>query len=137
MGKAMQAACHSAKVNDRFQESVYLVLELLRAGVVHGHRFGQGILSGGPSYGDENEQKSALLIMRVLSVLPLQFRVSGIWYHVSYQADLSATTMGRPLITRTTHFQLFRSCRIQVDAPIDGSDRRPYGAVWRCSAKQR
>lgn len=72
----MHAACQASRINDRLQEAVYLVLELLRAGVMHGQPFGNEILSGGPMHGDEEEQKSALLIMRCLSVLPLQFRVS-------------------------------------------------------------
>jgi hypothetical protein len=79
MGKALHAACAASRVNDRFQESLYLVLELLRAGVVHGARWGgpdAEPLSGGPSFGTEEEQSSTLLIMRVLSVLPLSFKVS-------------------------------------------------------------
>ncbi|ORY21248.1 temperature dependent protein affecting M2 dsRNA replication-domain-containing protein [Naematelia encephala] len=74
MGKALHAACSSARVNDRFQESLYLVLELLRAGVIHGEKWGGEALSGGPSFGTEEEMASGLLIMRVLSVLPLSFR---------------------------------------------------------------
>ncbi len=79
MGKALYAACVNSRVNDRFQESLYLVLELLRAGVVHGGRWGgpdAEPLSGGPSFGSEEDQSSTLLIMRVLSILPLNFRVS-------------------------------------------------------------
>lgn len=79
MGKALHAACVSSRVNDRFQESVCLVLELLRAGVVHGTKWGgpdAEPFSGGPSFGTDEEQSSMLLIMRVLSVLPLGFRVS-------------------------------------------------------------
>lgn len=80
MGKALHAACLSSRVNDRFQESLCLVLELLRAGVVHGTKWGgpdAEPYSGGPSFGTDEEQSSMLLIMRVLSVLPLGFRVSG------------------------------------------------------------
>ena len=80
MGKALHAACASSRVTDRFQESLYLFLELLRAGVVHGQRWGgpEGEqLSGGPTFGTEEEQSSTLLIMRVLSILPLSFRVGG------------------------------------------------------------
>ena len=79
MGKALHAACAVSRVNDRFQEALYLVLELLRAGVVHGQRWGgpdAEPLSGGPSFGSDEDQSSTLLIMRVLSVLPLSFRVS-------------------------------------------------------------
>ncbi|KAL1407037.1 COP9 signalosome complex subunit 5 [Vanrija albida] len=77
MGKAFHAAGNSARVTDKLQESIYIVLELLRAGVVHGHRFGgpnAPLLSGGPSFGSDEEQSNTLLIMRVLSVVPLNFR---------------------------------------------------------------
>ena len=79
MGKALHAACLHSRVNDRFQESIYLLLELLRAGVVHGVRWGgpdAEPMSGGPTFGSEEEQASSLLIMRVMSILPLNFRVS-------------------------------------------------------------
>ena len=78
MGKALHAATAGSRVTDRFQEPLYLVLELLRAGVVHGQRWGGPDVepfSGGPSFGTEEEQTSTLLIMRVLSVLPLSSRV--------------------------------------------------------------
>jgi hypothetical protein len=79
IGKALHAACASSRVNDRFQEALYILLELLRAGVVHGLRFGgpdAPVLSGGPSYGTDEEQRCCLLVMRCLSILPLTFRVS-------------------------------------------------------------
>ncbi len=75
MGKALHAACVASRVNDKFQESLYLLLELLRAGVVHGHKWANETLSGGPSFGTEEDQASTLLIMRCLSVVPLNFRV--------------------------------------------------------------
>ncbi|EKD04566.1 viral life cycle-related protein [Trichosporon asahii var. asahii CBS 8904] len=80
MGKAFHAACNSARVTDKLQEPIYIILELLRAGVVHGHRFGgpnAPVLSGGPSFGTDEEQSNTLLIMRVLSAIPLNFRWSG------------------------------------------------------------
>lgn len=80
MGKAFHAACNSARVTDKLQEPIYIILELLRAGVVHGHRFGgpnAPVLSGGPSFGTDEEQSNTLLIMRVLSAIPLNFRVSA------------------------------------------------------------
>lgn len=79
MGKAFHAACNASRVTDKLQEPIYTVLELLRAGVVHGHRFGgpnAPMLSGGPSFGSDEEQANTLLIMRVLSVIPLNYRVS-------------------------------------------------------------
>ena len=33
----MYSALRQARVNDKFQDSLYLFLELVRAGVVHGH----------------------------------------------------------------------------------------------------
>lgn len=78
MGKAFHAACNFARVTDKLQEPIYIILELLRAGVVHGHRFGgpnAPVLSGGPSFGTDEEQSNTLLIMRVLSAIPLNFRV--------------------------------------------------------------
>lgn len=78
MGKALYSAGVSARINDRFQEPLYLFLELLRAGVVHGGKWGgpdAETLSGGPSFGGEEEMAHTLLIMRVLSIVPLSFRV--------------------------------------------------------------
>lgn len=72
----MHAACVYSKVNDRFQEALYIILEMMRAGVVHGGRFSEALLSGGPSFGTDEEQSSNLLIMRCLCVLPLNYRVS-------------------------------------------------------------
>ncbi|BEI90327.1 uncharacterized protein CcaverHIS019_0303970 [Cutaneotrichosporon cavernicola] len=77
IGKAFHAACQAARVTDKLQEPIYIVLELLRAGVVHGNRFGGPsamALSGGPSFGSDEEQAYTLLFMRVLSVVPLNFR---------------------------------------------------------------
>ena len=75
IGKAMHAACATSRVNDRFQEPLYLFLELLRAGVIHGNRTE---LSGGPTMGDQDEQRNTLLVMRCISILPLTFRVSPV-----------------------------------------------------------
>lgn len=74
----MYAAYTVSRVNDRFQEPIYLILELLRAGVLHGGKWGgpeAAPLLGGPSFGDEDEQSSVRLIMRCISVLPLVSRV--------------------------------------------------------------
>ncbi|OWZ61562.1 hypothetical protein AYX15_06241 [Cryptococcus neoformans] len=77
IGKALYAAYTVSRVNDRFQEPIYLILELLRAGVLHGGKWGgpeAAPLLGGPSFGDEDEQNSVRLIMRCISVLPLVSR---------------------------------------------------------------
>lgn len=90
MGKAFHAASASARVTDKLQEAIYIVLELLRAGVVHGHRFGgpnAPLLSGGPSFGSDEEQSNTLLIMRVLSVVPLNFRVRILTWFVRKEGN--------------------------------------------------
>jgi len=81
-----------AKLNDKFQDPLYIFLELVRAGVMHGHLWSGRAFSGGPSFGTGNvppsppppttanthpkdeEKSSMLLIMRVLSIVPLNFK---------------------------------------------------------------
>ncbi|CAE6428062.1 unnamed protein product [Rhizoctonia solani] len=55
----------------KFQDSMYLFLEMVRAGVIHGNLWSGRAYSGGPSFGEDEEKKSMLLIMRVLSIVPL------------------------------------------------------------------
>lgn len=47
----MYTAIRGARVNDKFQDSLYLFLELIRAGVMHGHLWSHRAFSGGPSFG--------------------------------------------------------------------------------------
>jgi len=47
----MYTAVRTARVNDKFQDSLYLFLELIRAGVMHGHLWSHRAFSGGPSFG--------------------------------------------------------------------------------------
>ena len=47
----MHTAIRQARVNDKFQDSLYLFLELVRAGVMHGHLWSSRAFSGGPSFG--------------------------------------------------------------------------------------
>ena len=47
----MYGAIKLARVNDKFQDPLYLFLELVRAGVMHGHLWSQRAFSGGPSFG--------------------------------------------------------------------------------------
>lgn len=76
IGHGLHTALVQSKVNDRFQEPLFIVLELVRMGVLHGQKFGNEYLSGGPVSGaSEQDQASSMLIMRCLSVLPLNFRV--------------------------------------------------------------
>lgn len=66
-----------SKVNDKFQESLLLVIELLRVGALHNGRIGGRAWSGGPNFqGSEEDKRSMLLVMRVLSIVPMSFHVS-------------------------------------------------------------
>ncbi|KAI5895234.1 temperature dependent protein affecting M2 dsRNA replication [Schizophyllum commune] len=73
----MYNAIRNARVNDKFQEPLYLFLELVRAGVMHGHLWTIGASSGGPSFGTAEEKSSMLLVMRVLSIVPLGFKAQA------------------------------------------------------------
>lgn len=65
----------ASKVNDKFQESLYLAMELLRAGMLHNQRIGARAYSGGPNFqGSDADKRSMLLVMRVLSIVPLSFK---------------------------------------------------------------
>jgi hypothetical protein len=76
-GQGLHTALSSSKVNDRFQEPLTIIIELLRSGVLHGLCFGDAYRSGGPVGGNEQDMNSTMLIMRALSVLPLNFRVGS------------------------------------------------------------
>ncbi|KAJ6621505.1 XPG I-region protein [Mycena sp. CBHHK59/15] len=73
LARAMYTAVKHTKVNDKFQDPLYLFLELVRAGVMHGHLWSGRAFSGGPSFGTDEEKACMLLVMRVLSVVPLNF----------------------------------------------------------------
>jgi len=51
LARAMYAALRQARLNDKFQDPLYLFLELVRAGVMHGHLWSNRAFSGGPSFG--------------------------------------------------------------------------------------
>ncbi|KAJ3511835.1 hypothetical protein NLJ89_g3869 [Agrocybe chaxingu] len=72
--RAMHNAIKPTRVNDKFQDPLYLFLELVRAGVMHGHLWSGRAFSGGPSFGTDEEKSSMLLVMRVLSIVPLNFK---------------------------------------------------------------
>ncbi|KAI0917913.1 hypothetical protein AcV5_002726 [Taiwanofungus camphoratus] len=74
LARAMHTAIRTARVNDKFQDSLYLFLELVRAGVMHGHLWSGRAFSGGPSFGTDDEKSCMLLVMRVLSIVPLNFK---------------------------------------------------------------
>lgn len=47
----MHTAIKQARLVDKFQDPLYLFLELVRAGVMHGHLWSNRAFSGGPSFG--------------------------------------------------------------------------------------
>ena len=74
----------ASKVNDKFQESLILAVELLRAGALHNGKIGNRAWSGGPSFqGTEEDKKSMLLVMRVLSIVPMSFHVRTVLFSIS------------------------------------------------------
>lgn len=99
--RALYLSLKDSRLNDKFQEPLFLALELLRSGILHDAPYGatgttKGKLkSGGPSWGDENSEdaderkvvaesrRHLLLIMRTLSILPMNYR------NVAWKAPLS------------------------------------------------
>jgi hypothetical protein len=115
--RALHLALKSARLNDKFQEPLYLALELMRAGALHGNPYGGRVLSGGPAYGDieapgkEGEEAREgrthlLLIMRCLSLLPMVFR------NVPWSAPLSRELLLFAAFSKS----LSRSLRSLVEA---------------------
>lgn len=51
LARGMHLALKNAKINDKFQDSLYVFLELVRAGVMHGNLWSNRPYSGGPSFG--------------------------------------------------------------------------------------
>jgi hypothetical protein len=51
LARAMYNSIKQARVNDKFQDPLYLFLELVRAGVMHGNLWSGRAFSGGPSFG--------------------------------------------------------------------------------------
>jgi len=70
-GRALLTAIKGSRLVDKFQEPLYLFLELIRAGVMHGNLWSHRAYSGGPSFGTDEEKQCSLLVMRVLSIVPL------------------------------------------------------------------
>ncbi|KAJ7155893.1 XPG I-region protein [Mycena filopes] len=92
LARAMYAAIKGAKVNDKFQDPLYLFLELVRAGVMHGHLWSGRAFSGGPSFGTDEEKACMLLVMRVLSIVPLNFKVRSLPRHGPHRSRASCSS---------------------------------------------
>jgi len=72
----LHSALTHSRGNDRFQEPLTVIIELLRYGPLHGLVIGGDYRSGGPVGEDDQDKSSSMLVLRCLSVLPLNFRVS-------------------------------------------------------------
>lgn len=83
--RALHLALRTSRLNDKVQEPLYLALELVREGALHANYYtspasngqpGQPrIFSGGPSYEEtEDEKRWLLLILRSMSLLPMQYK---------------------------------------------------------------
>lgn len=79
---ALYNTIKGARANDKFQEPLYLAVELLRANLLNDAPLSIEF-SGGPSFGDDEEQKAMLLIIRTISILPMNFK------HQQYSGPLS------------------------------------------------
>ena len=57
-------------MNDKFQDSLYLYLELVRAGVMHGNLWSGRAFSGGPSFGTGTYHSNNLFCFPPTPFLP-------------------------------------------------------------------
>jgi Temperature dependent protein affecting M2 dsRNA replication len=93
--RALHLSIRSSRLNDKFQEPLYLALELIRANILHDQPYKSHltkepiIKSGGPTWGDldstdaeereivQKSRKHLLLIMRSLSILPMNYKTQA------------------------------------------------------------
>lgn len=135
----MYAAIKNSKVNDKFQDPLYLFLELVRAGVMHGHLWSGRAFSGGPSFGTDEEKACMLLVMRVLSIVPLNFKVSAILSNVvdTNFAFPPGAAVVCPALTRAACIQLFRAQPYARAAYAARGHVAEYAPTKRCPARAR
>jgi hypothetical protein len=74
-GQGLHTALNHSRGNDRFHEPLTVIIELLRSGALYGYRYDGVYRSGGPIGEDETDMNSSMLILRCLSILPLNLRV--------------------------------------------------------------
>lgn len=80
--RALHLAVRSSRLNDKLQEPLYLALELIRAGALHANRFTSADdphsvreYSGGPAVEQSDaDKRSLLLVMRCMSLVPMQYK---------------------------------------------------------------
>lgn len=113
-GKAMYAALKQARLNDKFQEPLYLALELLKANVLHAGNYGQQTYLGGPRTNNitEEDRSNMLLVMRTLSIvpatfLPLQWAAPISHELLAFNSFLSALQQSMRTLIESTILNLF------------------------------
>jgi len=80
-GQGLHTALTHSRGNDRFHEPLTVIIELLRSGALYGYMYDNEYRSGGPIGEDEQNMNSSMLILRCLSILPLNLRVCVLSLH--------------------------------------------------------
>jgi hypothetical protein len=76
----MHNALLPTRINDKFQDPLYLFLELVRAGVMHGNLWSGRAFSGGPSFGTGEFFVRSLLVIAtpfLAFLLPMKYLTFG------------------------------------------------------------
>lgn len=164
----MHSAIRPARLNDKFQDPLYLFLELVRAGVMHGHLWSGRAFSGGPSFGTgtfvwplkgvgvrshvqarwllmvrhvltDDEKSCMLLVMRTLSIVPLNFKVCVLCALCQARVEMNdiARAMVCATVTGIVGVQLV--CPIAFSSASDacGGDDAQHAAPVRRTASTR
>lgn len=113
----MYVAIKQARVNDKFQDPLYLFLELVRAGVMHGHLWSGRAFSGGPSFGTGMCPHDAMYVLSHTG-----FVRSTRWWKVMHAAG-HASTQHCPVEFKGM-FGPFISCQSVADHAMQSTTNR-------------
>jgi hypothetical protein len=143
IGEALYKAISLSRLNDKFQEPLYIALELIRAGALHGDQWEREEISGGASMNNgkspascfaslslirqrllASDNQCMLLFMRCISILPLlsQVRIkllarSAIPDLVSIQNKPWSGPLSRELLVFNSFINgLSRTLRLLIEA---------------------
>ncbi|CAO1628748.1 unnamed protein product [Parajaminaea phylloscopi] len=156
--RALHLALRTSRLNDKVQEPLYLALELVREGALHGNLYtspgsngqpGQPrAFSGGPSYEETEEEKRwLLLIMRSMSLLPMQYKPEAWTAPVSRELlvfNSFVKSLGRSmryLVETIASTMLLRSdarrarddyLDIALSLPFQSDTNTGLGVVFKC-----
>jgi hypothetical protein len=141
IGEALYKAIVASRLNDKFQEPLYIALELIRAGALHGDLWEHEEISGGASMDNgmctatslviplisilcaASDNQCMLLFMRSISILPLLTRVRLFTLRTCQQiltpSPSTERTLGWSFESRATGIQLFRQWIIKDTSSFD------------------